>query len=111
MKVVLAALAVLSFATAASAATDENPFAKDKTLLQLRGIDLSTPDGQQRLAIRMDQAAREVCGDRMASVHLALDEQARTCRAEVIADIRGQIESRGNGLAMAGRSKVRLASR
>lgn len=109
MKAVLAALAVLSFATPAFAAADENPFAKDQTLLQLRGIDLSTAAGQQRLAIRMDQAAREVCGDRLAAVHLALEEQSRTCRAEVIADIRGQIEARRE--AMLGKPKIRLASR
>ncbi len=108
MKTVFAVLAALSFAASASANTDDNPFAKSKAVLQLRGIDLSTADGQQRLAIRMDQAARAVCGDRLASIHLALDEQARTCRAEVIADIRSRIETRHD--AMAGGSQVQLAS-
>lgn len=112
MKTILAAIAALSFAASASAATGDNPFAKDSTVLRLDGIDLSTADGQQRLAIRMDQAARTVCGDRLASVHLALDEQARDCRAHVVAQIRNQIEFRhvDSGLAANG-STVRMASR
>jgi UrcA family protein len=96
MKIASMALAAfgLAVATSASAAGTENPFAKDATVLQLKGLDLSTADGQQRLAIRMDSAARTVCGDRLASVHLALSDQARGCRAQVIADIRSQIEAR-----------------
>lgn len=94
MKFGLAAFAALAVATSASAATPENPFAKDKTLLQLSGLDLSTPDGQQRLAIRMDQAARSVCGDRLATVHLDAEAKSRECRAAVVADVRSQIETR-----------------
>lgn len=108
MKTGFAALAALSLLASASAAMAENPFAKDSTVLQLKGIDLSTADGQQRLAIRMDQAARTVCGERLASVHIALEEQARSCRAQVVADIRNQIETRS--AAAAGGSKVQLAS-
>lgn len=96
MKIGFAALAALGLAsaTAATATPLENPFARDAAVLQLKGIDLATPEGQQRLAIRMDSAARAVCGDRLASVHLALDGKARACRTQVIADIRSQIESR-----------------
>lgn len=94
MKIGLVALATFAFATSASAATTENPFAQDKAILNLRGLDLSTADGQQRLAIRMDQAARAVCGDRVATVHLALEAQAQECRAAVVADVRAQVESR-----------------
>lgn len=108
MKMAFAALAAVSLASAASAATGENPFAEDKTVLQLKGIDLSTADGQQRLAIRTDQAARAVCGDRLASVHLALDEQARACRAEVAANIRQQIEARNAARSVG--SQVQLAT-
>ena len=90
----LAVAAACALATSASAATTDNPLAQDKATLRLDGIDLSTADGQERLAIRMDQAARAVCGDRVASIHLALGAQARECRTAVIADIRGQIESR-----------------
>lgn len=107
MKIGLAALAAVAFATSASAATTtENPLAQDKAILNLHGIDLSTADGQQRLAIRMDQAARAVCGDRLASVHLALEAKAQECRASVVADVRTQVEAR---LAANG-SSVRLAS-
>lgn len=93
-KGLLALAAVCAMATSASAATTDNPFAQDKATLPLSGLDLSTADGQQRLAIRMDQAARQVCGDRMSSVHLAADAKARDCRTAVVADIRAQIEAR-----------------
>ncbi len=109
MKIGLVALATFAFATSASAATTENPFAQDQAILNLKGLDLSTADGQQRLAIRMDQAARAVCGDRVAAVHLALEAQAQECRAAVVADVRAQVESR---LAKAGTAApVQLAAR
>ena len=94
MKKGLLVLGACALATSVSAAASDNPFAKDETILRLDGLDLSTADGQQRLAIRMDNAARTVCGDRLASVHLALDARARKCRTAVIADIRTQIEAR-----------------
>ncbi len=67
MKTILMTLAAFTVSTAASANTTENPFARDKAILQLKGLDLSTAEGQQRLAIRMDQAARAVCGENMAA--------------------------------------------
>jgi UrcA family protein len=109
MKISLAALAVFAFATSASAATNtENPFAQDRAILNLKGLDLSTADGQQRLAIRMDQAARAVCGDRMAGVHLALEAKSQECRAAVMTDVRAQIEARSASSAPG--ASVRLAS-
>ena len=105
-KGLLALAAVCALATSASAATTENPFAQDKATVRLDGLDLSTADGQQRLAIRMDQAARAVCGDRVSSVHLALGARARECRNFVVADIRAQIESR----MAANASQTQLAS-
>jgi UrcA family protein len=94
MKIGLLALAACALATSASAATTDNPFAQEKAKVRLEGLDLTTADGQQRLAIRMDQAARSVCGDRVSSVHLALGKRADECRVAVIADIRAQIEAR-----------------
>lgn len=94
MKFGLVALATFAFATTASASTAENPFAQDKATLNLKGLDLSTADGQQRLAIRVDQAARAVCGEGLSGVHLSLEAQAQDCRAAVIADVRSQIEAR-----------------
>jgi len=94
MKKGLWVLGACALATSVSAAATDNPFARDATVLRLDGLDLSTADGQQRLAIRMDNAARTVCGDRLASVHLAADTRARECRTAVIADIRAQIEAR-----------------
>lgn len=94
MKIGILALASLAFASQASAATGENPFAQDKAVLELKGLDLATAEGQQRLAIRMDNAARSVCGENMASVHLAAERKAQDCRTAVLADIRSQIENR-----------------
>jgi UrcA family protein len=117
MKTIFAAIAALSFAASAGAAptthsagnsAGENPFARDTAVLQLQGLDLATADGQQRLAIRMDTAARAVCGDRLASVHLDLEEKARACRTEVVADIRSQIEARHAAATRA--SGVQVAS-
>jgi UrcA family protein len=101
-------LGAFALATSASAAATTNPFAQDEAVLRLDGLDLSTADGQQRLAIRMDNAARAVCGDRLASVHLAADTKARECRTAVIADIRAQIEVRTADAAKA--PEVQLAS-
>ncbi|MFZ5664394.1 MAG: UrcA family protein [Pseudomonadota bacterium] len=98
MKTRLVALATVAFAlTATGAAANEtatNPFAKDKAILNLADLDLSTADGQQRLAIRVDQAARTVCGDRLSGVHLAAEAKTQECRASVAADVRAQIEQR-----------------
>lgn len=94
MKAVLAAAAALVLAAPAIAAEPVNPLAQSRATVSLAGLDLATVDGQQRLAIRMDQAARAVCGDRVATIHLSLAEQSRGCQAEVIASLRSRIEAR-----------------
>ena len=94
MKKGLLVLAVCALGTSMSAAATDNPFARDEAVLRLSGLDLSTAEGQQRLAIRMDAAARAVCGDRLATVHLETDARARECRTAVLADIRAEIEAR-----------------
>lgn len=95
MKNGLVALATFAFAISASGAVAaENPFAKDMAVLKLDGLDLATADGQQRLAIRVDQAARAVCGERLSGVHLALEAKTQECRAAVAADVRAQIEAK-----------------
>lgn len=109
MKIGLAALAAVAFATSASATTVDNPLAEDKAILNLKGLDLSTADGQQRLAIRMDQAARAVCGERLAAVHLDLERRAQECRTAVVADVRSQIETRM--AAASRRAPIQLAVR
>ena len=90
----LMVMAVCALATSVSGAATDNPFARDEAVLRLSGLDLSTADGQERLAIRMDAAATAVCGDRMSTVHLAADARARECKAAVLADIRTEIEAR-----------------
>lgn len=114
MKTRLVALATVAFALSATGAAasetpaTDNPFAKDKAILNLQDLDLSTADGQQRLAIRVDQAARAVCGERLSGVHLALEAKTQECRTSAAADVRAQIEQR---IARAnGASATRLAS-
>ncbi len=108
MKIALVAVATLAFASSASATTTGNPFAQDQAILDLKGLDLASADGQQRLAIRLDQAARAVCGDNLSGIHLALESKAQACRTAVVADVRSQIEAR---LARAnGTSQVKVAS-
>jgi len=107
LKIALVAFATLAFATTASAATD-NPFAKDQAILDIKGLDLASADGQQRLAIRLDQAARAVCGQNLSGVHLALEAKSQECRTAVEADVRAQIDAR---LARANSSaSVKMAS-
>ncbi|NIJ06662.1 UrcA family protein [Sphingomonas vulcanisoli] len=93
MKIGFAALAALAL-TAPAFASEHNPLAAEKVVLDLKGLDLASVDGQQRLAIRIDQAARAVCGDRVATIHLDMEDQARSCRQDVVADIRSRIEQR-----------------
>ena len=91
MKIGIAALAALMVAAPAFAAPRDNPFSADSAVLDLRGLDLASVEGQQRLAIRMDKVANIVCGEGMSSIHLALGAQARACHADVIANIRSRI--------------------
>ncbi|MHA6719428.1 UrcA family protein [Sphingomonas sp. RS6] len=108
MKLLVAAAAALSISTAAFAATSDTGFGKPSAVLSLEGLDLATADGQQRLAIRVDQAARTVCGDSLATIHPDLEARARTCRADVAEQVRSQIEAR---VAQAGKTRnVQLAS-
>ncbi|GAA0273636.1 hypothetical protein GCM10009127_12640 [Alteraurantiacibacter aestuarii] len=94
MKAGLLALAAFAIAAPAMANTTQDPFVQESAMLRLDGLDLATQAGQRSLAIRMDAAARAVCGDRLENVHLSLAASARQCRAEVLADIRDQIETR-----------------
>jgi len=109
MKIGMAALAAILMAAPAFAATGDNPFSSDSAVLDLRGLDLTSVEGQQRLAIRMDQAANAVCGVGMSSIHLALGAQTRACRADVIADIRSRIAAATAAADTQG--ATRLASR
>lgn len=107
MKMLVAAAAALSISTAAFAgpadtAPTNNGFGKPSAVLTLAGIDLATAEGQQRLAIRVDQAARAVCGENLATIHADLEARARACRADVAEQVRTQIESR---VAQAGKAR------
>lgn len=109
MKIGLAAIAAVVFATSVPAVAAENPFAKDEAVLNLGGLDLTTPDGQQRLAIRVDQAARTVCGERLSAIHLDVEAKSRECRTAVVADVRRQIEVRTADARTASRTQLASA--
>ena len=94
MKIALAAIAAVSLGTSVFASTTDNPFGEESATLSLSGLNLATVDGQQRLAIRVDQAARAVCGESLATVHADLEARARECRADVAQQVRTQIEAR-----------------
>lgn len=108
MKFAIAALAAVTLGSAAVAGTVTNQFADDSAVLSLAGLDLASADGQQRLAIRVDQAARAVCGANLANVHIALETRARACRADVAEQVRAQIETRVAAATPA--PAIRLAS-
>jgi UrcA family protein len=110
VKAWLATAAAMTLAAGVGAAAPENPLARDKVVLDLRHIDFATVEGQRRLAIRMDQAARAVCGDRLDTVHLDMAANSRACQADVVADIRSRIEARAVADARPA-VPVRLASR
>jgi UrcA family protein len=110
LKAACAALAACVIAPALYAAPGPaNPLVQSSTILKLDGVNLATASGQRVLAIRMDQAARAVCGERLANIHLALDAQSRACRTEVKADLRSRIEQRtadAGHLATAGNTRT-----
>lgn len=113
MKIGIAALAAISLGSAAFAGTPgnqagDNPFGKDSAVLSLAGLNLATAEGQQRLAIRVDQAARAVCGDSLATIHADLEAKARACRADVAEQVRTRIEARTAEAAHA--RSIQLAS-
>ena len=109
LKAGLMAMAACALATPALASSDSqtsDPFVQSAATLRLDGLDLATVDGQRRLAIRMDAAARAVCGEGLERTHLAAAAKANECRTQVLANIRDQIETR-----MAAKGKpVTLAS-
>ncbi|MDB5684568.1 MAG: UrcA family protein [Sphingomonas bacterium] len=75
-------------------AADANPLAAEKAVVNLAGLDLATASGQNRLAMRLDQAAADVCGRQLAEIHLAVAAKGRACRTEVVAEARAKIEAR-----------------
>lgn len=101
MRIAFAALAAATVMAPARSAEPVNPLAATSVVLGIKDLDLASVDGQRRLAIRIDNAARAVCGDRVATIHLALAEQSRACQSDVTADIRSRIEMRTAGTARA----------
>ena len=112
LKAGLMAVAAVALATPALADTNTNsdPFTASSATLRLDGLDLATVDGQNRLAIRMDAAARSVCGEGLDTVHLQASTEARACRTRVHAQIRDQIETRLAAATPAAAKPVQLAS-
>ncbi|WP_331852708.1 UrcA family protein [Qipengyuania flava] len=94
IKAGFAAIAAAALATPAMATTPTDPFVQPSATLSLEGLDLASVEGQRRLAIRMDDAARAVCGDGLDTVHLHAHARAQECRVAVLDQIRDQIETR-----------------
>ena len=88
-------VALCALAAATPALANDNPLAKDNVVVSLSGLNLSTAAGQRALDQRLQFAAAQVCGEGMARVHLAAEKKSRACRAEVVADYRAQLASRG----------------
>ena len=59
-------------------------------------------------AIRVDQAARAVCGESLATLHADLEARARACRADVAEQVRAKIEARTADATR--RNSIQLAS-
>lgn len=111
LKAACAALAACMITTGSYAAPLANPLAKPSASVKIAGLDLATPQGQRTLSIRMDQAARDVCGNRLDTIHLAVGAQSRECQADVKADIRSRIEQRTAVAANLSRASFVLAAR
>ncbi len=71
-----------------------NPFAKSESAVRYTDLDLSTAAGRQRLDVRLDQAAADVCGRGFDRIHPTLAQQAATCRHDVAAETREKITQR-----------------
>lgn len=110
-KVACAALAACVLAPASYAAPPADPLTKSSAVLKLDGLDLATPKGQRILAMRMDQAARDVCGNRLETIHLAAGAQSRLCQDDVKATIRSRIERRTADAGNFSRAPIILAAR
>jgi UrcA family protein len=89
----LAVLATAALVVPAGTALAD-PFAKNEAAFHYADLNLASADGQVRLASRLDQAARDVCGRGMDRVHPMLAQQAEACRNEVIAAAREKIDLR-----------------
>lgn len=93
MNGLIAVLATASFVVPAGAAM-ANPFAAGQAGIRYTDLDLAKPADQARLAIRLDNAAADVCGRAFDRIHPTLAQQAAQCRAEVIAEARARIDQR-----------------
>lgn len=89
----LAVLATALLAVPAGTALAD-PFVQNEAAISYADLNLDSADGQVRLASRLDQVARDVCGRGMDRVHPMLAQQAQTCRNEVVAAAREKIDLR-----------------
>ena len=63
--------------------------------VEYEDLDLSTPEGQQTLDMRINDAARAVCGaDQQMSGTRIRDRQTRTCVANAKKQVKSQIAAR-----------------
>jgi len=109
MKQTLKIIAISAMAAAAAikavpALAEPTP-AQNVSIVQTGDLDLTTEAGRQALDHRLVVAAREVCGT-ASDVDLVGQNQARACRAEVLASARSHSEQ-----LAAHSSSIQLAAR
>jgi UrcA family protein len=109
MKQTLKIIAISAMATAAAIkavpALAEPAPAQNVSIVQTGDLDLTTEAGRQALDHRLIVAAREVCGN-ASDVDLVGQNQARACRAEVLATARNhsdQLAARNSSIQLAAR--------
>lgn len=101
-KLIFATLLAFS-ATAASA----QPTVTAISTVQTADLDLSTAKGQRALDLRLNQAAKEVCGT-ASPADLAGQNEIRRCRVETLLSLSDEREQR---VAAASGSPIQVAAR
>ena len=75
--------------------------------VEIADLDLSTAKGQRALDLRLNQAAREVCGT-ASEVDVAGKNEVRRCRIETLARVSGERDQR---IARASAAPIAVAAR
>lgn len=75
--------------------------------VEIADLDLSTAKGQRALDLRLNQAAREVCGT-ASEVDVAGKNEVRRCRIETLARVSGERDQR---IARASAAPIEVAAR
>lgn len=80
---VITGLSVSAFACTAAYAQDDQP---RQTVVQTADLNLNSEVGQKALALRINRAARKVCGDDGSRSDLGRTQSIKRCVAKTIAN-------------------------